>query len=264
MNPTPARILVTNDDGHASDGLAALEAIARELTDDVWTVAPESEQSGVAHSLSMHDPIRMRQLDDKRYAVDGTPTDCVLMALLQIMPDAPTLILSGINRGRNVAEDVTYSGTIAAAMEGTLLEVPSIALSMDYRAPSEFLWETPKTFAPDIIRRLAELEWPHGNLMNINFPGIAKDAVKGVKLCPQGRRKIGEKLEKRTDPRGRDYYWIGNTSDEPFEHLPGADYLQLKEGYITVTPIQMDLTNYRMLEALREQFEHSAPKKESA
>lgn len=255
-SPSTQRILVTNDDGFQSDGLEALESIARALSDDVWVVAPETEQSGVAHSLTMHEPIRLRQLAERRYAVKGTPTDCVLMAVLQILTDQkPTLVLSGVNRGMNVAEDVTYSGTIAAAMEGTLLGIPSIALSASSREAGRFVWETPRQFAPDIIRTLTHTGWPDGNLINLNFPGLSPEAVEGVKICPQVRRKIGEKLIKRTDPRGRDYYWIGDTSDEPYDDLPGADYLQLQKGYITLTPIQMDLTNYRLLEDIREQFE---------
>lgn len=250
------RILVTNDDGIYSDGLTALEAIARELSGDVWVVAPESEQSGAGHSLTMHQPLRLRRIDERHYAVSGTPTDCVLMAVLQIMPEhRPDLLLSGINRGNNLAEDVTYSGTIAAAMEGTLLEIPSIALSMSYTDPEHHDWETPRHFAPDIIRRLLEPDWPAGNLININFPFLPPEEVLGVKICPQGRRKIGEKLEKRVDPRGRPYYWIGGPGNEPYDDLPGADYMQLQKGHITVTPLCMDLTNYRLLEDIREHFE---------
>ena len=249
------RILVTNDDGIDSDGLEALEAIACELSDDVWVVAPQTEQSATGHSLTMHEPIRVRQDGEKRFAVRGTPTDCVLMAVLQIMPERPDLVLSGINRGMNVAEDVTYSGTIAAAMEGCLLEIPSLALSMQFTERDVFNWDTPKAHAPELLRKIIKAGWPDGNLININFPAVAADAVAGVKLCPQGRRKIGEKLERRQDPRGRDYYWIGGPCDDPYDDLPGADYMQMRKGFITVTPLQMDLTNYRALEKLREQFE---------
>ncbi len=250
------RILVTNDDGIDSDGLEALEQIARALSDDVWVVAPQTEQSATGHSLTLHEPIRLRQDGEKRYAVRGTPTDCVLMAVLQIITDKkPDLVLSGINRGMNVAEDVTYSGTIAAAMEGTLLEIPSIALSMQPDEQGEYTWKTPISYAPNIITKLLKTGWPDGNFINLNFPALAPDAVKGVKICPQGRRKIGEKLERRTDPKGRDYYWIGGPSDVPYDDLPGADYMQMRKGYITLTPLQMDLTNYRALEDIREHFE---------
>lgn len=266
------RILVTNDDSIHAEGIRVLEEIARQLSDDVWVVAPESEQSGAGHSLTMHEPLRMRQVDDRHFAVRGTPTDSVLMAILQIIPDKrPDLILSGINWGMNVAEDVTYSGTIAAAMEGTLLEIPSIALSTALRpVPTEpgrenppqmgepekqALWDAPRRFAPDLIRQLLKVGWPDGNLININFPGLPADEVKGLRICPQGRRKIGEKLEKRLDPKGRPYFWIGGPSDAPYDDHPGADYMMMRKGYITVTPLHLDLTNYKALETIREHFE---------
>lgn len=250
------RILVTNDDGIHADGLAVLEGIARTLSDDVWVVAPETEQSGAGHSLTMHQPLRMRRIDDRRYAVSGTPTDCVLMAVLQIIDGPrPDLILSGINRGLNVAEDVTYSGTIAAAMEGTLLDIPSIAFSTLVKDPEAIEWDAATHFAPSLIERLFKVGWPKGNLINVNFPGLPAHLVQGIKLCPQGRRKIGEKLHKHFDPKGRPYFWIGGPGDEPYDDLPGADYMQLHKGFITVTPLCMDLTNYRFLEELRERLD---------
>lgn len=253
------RILVTNDDGIHADGLAVLEGIARTLSDDVWVVAPETEQSGAGHSLTMHQPLRLREVDSRHFAVSGTPTDCVLMAVLQIMPDhRPDLLLSGINRGLNVAEDVTYSGTIAAAMEGALLDIPSIAFSTSFKNADAIDWDAPKQFAPSIIRTLLGGGWPKGNLMNVNFPGLDAASVAGVKVCPQGRRKIGEKLHKKLDPKGRPYYWIGGPGTDPYDDLPGADYMQLQKGFITVTPLCMDLTNYPLLERFRERFEEAS------
>lgn len=250
------RILVTNDDGIHADGLGVLEGIARELSDDVWVVAPEEEQSGAGHSLTMHEPLRMREIDARRFAVRGTPTDCVLMAVLQIMHDhRPDLLLSGINRGMNVAEDVTYSGTIAAAMEGTLLDIPSIAFSSNFKNVDAIDWSGPKKHGATIVKTLMKKGWPAGNLINVNFPDMPAGDIAGVKLCPQGRRKIGEKLVKRLDPKGRPYFWIGGPSDAPYDDLPGADYMQLKKGFITITPLSMDLTNYKVLETLREHFE---------
>lgn len=250
------RILVTNDDGIHAEGLFALEAIAKQLSDDVWVVAPETEQSGAGHSLTMHDPIRMRHVEGRHYAVTGTPTDCVLMAVMQIIGDRrPDLVLSGINRGLNLAEDVTYSGTVAAAMEGTLLDIPSIALSMSFTNPEQLEWGTPRHFAPDIIRKLLAVGWPTGNFININFPGIPIEQIAGIRVCPQGRRKIAEKLEKRMDPRGRPYFWMGGPGDVAYDDTPGADYMQHKKGFITITPLCMDLTNYKVLEDIREQFE---------
>ncbi len=247
---------MTNDDGIHAEGLRVLESIARELSDDVWVVAPESEQSGAGHSITMHEPLRMRRIDERHYAVQGTPTDCVLMATLQIQTERKfDLLLSGINRGLNVAEDVTYSGTIAAAMEGTLLDIPSIALSTKYHDPEHVEWDAPKAITPDLVRKLLAVGWPKGNLININFPGLPEPEIQGIKVCPQGRRKIGEKLERREDPKGRPYFWIGGPCDEPYDDHPGADYMQLKQGYVTVTPLMLDLTNYRSLETIREAFD---------
>ncbi len=252
------RILVTNDDGIHATGIKILESIARELSDDVWVIAPETEQSGAGHSLSLHEPLRIRHIDERHMAVRGTPTDCVLLALKNIIDDKPVdLILSGVNRGCNIAEDVTYSGTIAAAMEGTLLEIPSIALSQYTQLDHDPHWDVPKAYAADIIKKLFDIGWPEHNLININFPRIPAEEVKGTKLCPMGTRKIGEKLVKRQDPKGRDYYWIGGPGASPSEQ-PGADDRQLAKGHITITPICMDLTNYRTLEDLREHFEEES------
>lgn len=255
------RILVTNDDGIHAEGLKVLEAIAREFSDDVWVVAPETEQSGAGHSLTMHQPLRMRRIDDRHYAVNGTPTDCVLMAVMQIIEGKrPDLLLSGINLGLNVAEDVTYSGTIAAAMEGTLLDIPSIAFSTRIKADEAPEWDAPRHYAPSVIRTLLDANWSKGNLMNVNFPGIPLAQVQGIKICPQGRRKIAEKLHKHTDPKGRPYFWIGGPGDTPYDDLPGADYMQLHKGFVTVTPLCMDMTNYKLLEDVRERFEaHKSP-----
>ena len=208
----------------------------------------------------MHDPLRIRKFDDRRFAVVGTPSDAVLLGVIEVLADKrPGLILSGINRGANVAEDVTYSGTIAATMEGTLLEIPSIALSNKvhgaYHADTVD-WSGPRAYAGDIIRKLAAAPWHPGTLVNINFPGLPKEEILGVKVCPQGRRKIdNEKLHSRKDPRGRTYYWIGGPGATPFSEEPDADYHQLLAGYITVTPIQLDLTDYGMINHLRDLVE---------
>ncbi|MEN5084805.1 5'/3'-nucleotidase SurE [Bosea sp. TWI1241] len=240
------RILVTNDDGIHAEGLSVLEAIARELSDDVWVVAPETDQSGVAHSLSLSNPLRLRKISEKRFAVAGTPTDCVIMAVRSVMQDArPDLVLSGVNRGQNVAEDVTYSGTIAAAMEGTLLGIPSIALSQAY-APGDrgtVLWDCAKRHAPAIVRRLLEEGIPEGVLFNLNFPHRAPDDVAGIAVTVQGRRDQElVKLEPRHDGRGFPYYWIAfqRGRNEPAN---GTDLRALAEGRISVTPLELDLTH---------------------
>lgn len=245
------RILVTNDDGIHAQGLQILEDIARELTDDVWVVAPETEQSGAGHSLTLHQPLRIREVESQRYAVSGTPTDSALLGIKHIITDrTPDLLLSGVNFGANLGEDVTYSGTIAAAMEGTLLGVPSIALSQVATEEAPF-WETTRQHAPDLLRKLLKTRWPEGTLINLNFPGCEAEEVKGIRCAPQGRRKIGDRLDERLDPKGRPYVWIGSDRDERQDH-PGSDIGMIRENFITVTPLNLDLTDYKELELIRE------------
>ena len=240
------RILVTNDDGIHAEGLAVLEQIARQLSDDVWVVAPETDQSGVAHSLSLSNPLRLRQIEEKRFAVQGTPTDCVIMAVRSVMAEMkPDLVLSGVNRGQNVAEDVTYSGTIAAAMEGTLLGIPSIAVSQAYMAGdrTSIIWDCALQHAPGIIRRLLEEGIPEGVLFNLNFPNVAPSEVAGVAVTAQGRRDQElMRLEPRRDGRGNPYYWIAfqRGKNEPAN---GTDLRALAENRISVTPLELDLTH---------------------
>ncbi len=255
MAPTElskARILISNDDGIYAPGIAVLTRIAKALSDDVWVVAPESEQSGAGHSLTLRRPLRIRKLEDRRYGVDGTPTDCVLLAINQILADhKPDLVLSGINRGGNLGEDVTYSGTVAAAMEGTVLGVPSIALSQEFEDRGEVPWATAERFAPDLIRRLWTEGWPRNTLMNINFPPVEPDAVIGVRASTQGRRKIGDQIVEGKDPRGVPYYWIGSIrSEDPT--VSGTDLNAVSEGAVAVTPIDMNMTDQPMLTRLAE------------
>jgi 5'-nucleotidase len=257
-----ARILVTNDDGIHAPGLKVLERIARTLSRDVWVVAPETEQSGAGHSLTLHSPLRMRAISSKRYAVSGTPTDCVLLAIRALFTGKkrrPDLILSGVNRGVNVAEDITYSGTVAAAMEGTLLNIPSFALSQSIdnillNHEGEVEWKTAERHAPDVIRAVTAKGWQPNTLINLNFPSVKPEAVKGVKVAWQGRRQWGEKLETRHDPRGKAYYWIGGERDRT-AFTPGTDIAHVTEGYVTVTPISLDLTEYDLLENLKQTLE---------
>lgn len=243
-----ARILVTNDDGINAPGIAVLEEIARTLSDDVWVVAPEVEHSGAGHSLTLTRPIRLRRLDDQRYAVQGTPTDCVMMAVNHLMMDhRPTLLLSGVNRGANMAEDVTYSGTIAAAMEGTLAGIPSIALSQAIRPPVKTKWQTAKCYAAEVIRSLCEEGWPADILCSVNFPAYEPDEVKGVRVTEQGQRDYGTlQIDERKDPRGFKYYWFGlaRTVEEPGHD---TDLLYVRDGWISVTPLHLDLTHYPTL-----------------
>lgn len=249
-----ARILISNDDGINAAGIKILEQIARELTDDVWVVAPETEHSGAGHSLTLRKPLRIRKSGENQFFVDGTPTDCVLLALNNILKDKkPTLVLSGVNRGGNLGEDVTYSGTIAAAMEATLLGVPAIALSQFFEDRKQVKWETALKHGADIIRKLCAQGWPKNTLMNVNFPDCLPESVKGVKVATQGRRKIGDDLANVTSPWGEQYYWIGtNRNKETYKD--GCDLQAVMDGFISVTPIQLDFTDYETLAALQESF----------
>lgn len=251
------RILITNDDGIEAPGLAALKDIALSLSDEVWTVAPENNHSGAGHSLSLRDPLRMRQIDERTFAVSGTPTDCVIMAARRIMYDQrPDLILSGVNQGQNVAEDVTYSGTIAAAFEGTLVGIRSIALSQSVgfregRAPE---WETSRRHAPEIIKTLLAQEWLPKTFKSINFPDRAPDDIEGIKITKQGRRDQSTlAIDERLDSWGQPYYWLGfgrKLSNPPED----VDLWAIYNGYISVTPLSMDLTSNELLEPLEHAF----------
>ena len=250
-----ARILVTNDDGIHAPGLQVLERIARSLSDDVWVVAPESEQSATSHSLTLRRPVRPRRHAEQRFSVDGTPTDCVLVAHRYILGERPPdLVLSGINHGSNLGEDVTYSGTVAAAMEAALLGVPAIALSQMRQGDEKIAWETAERFAPEIIRHLASIPWPRDLLVNVNFPPLPPDRVRGIRACRQGRREVGTSVTESRDPDGRTYLWIGNFLNDDSTD-PSTDLAVMIEGAISVTPLHLDMTHKATLETLSGIFE---------
>jgi 5'-nucleotidase len=240
------RILITNDDGIDAPGLDVLHRIASELSEDVWTVAPETDQSGAAHSLTLHEPLRLRQLGECRYAIKGTPTDCVIMAVRHIIPEKrPDLVLSGVNLGHNIADDVTYSGTIAGAIEGTLLGIRSIAMSLacSYEGRPLAKWETPMRLGPDLVRKLLAEGWPPTIMLNVNFPDRAPEDVAGTMITAQGSRDQDYlRIVDRTDARGKPYYWLGFNaySAEPEK---GTDLWALREGRISVTPLCLNLTH---------------------
>src|SRR3954447_5219645 len=249
------RILISNDDGIASPGIKVLEKVARELSNDVWVVAPEQEQSGASHSLTTRRPLRLRPVGEQRYAVDGTPTDCVLLAVKRLLRDRPPdLVLSGINGGSNVGEDLTYSGTVAAAIEATLLGIPAMALSQDFPEGKAVPWETGEAFGPEVIRRLLHLPWPDHTLFNINFPGVAAEEVSGFAVTHQGKRAIADNLTEGGAPRGRPYYWIG-PARETRTAEPGTDVAALSDDKVSITRICLDLPNIPVLGALRKVFE---------
>ncbi|HUK60403.1 MAG TPA: 5'/3'-nucleotidase SurE [Stellaceae bacterium] len=254
-----ARILIANDDGIDAPGLKLLTKVARTLSTDVWVVAPEQEQSGASHSLTLYRPLRVRKLGPRRFAVDGTPTDCVLLAVNVLLKDKrPTLMLSGVNAGGNFGEDVTYSGTVAAAMEATLLDVPAIAMSQHSSDGGPIHWATAERYAPDVIKRLTAFRWPPQTLINVNFPDVPPDKVTGIVAASQGKRKIGDNLEERIDPRGRPYFWIGPMSEaeagKGASGGPGTDLGAIYAGKVTLTPVSLDLTNRAALTRLRKEF----------
>jgi 5'-nucleotidase len=241
------RILVTNDDGINAQGLKVCEEIAREISDDVWVIAPEHDQSGVSHSLSLNDPLRLRQLSERHYAVKGTPTDCVIMGARHVLIDrAPGLVLSGVNRGRNAAEDVLYSGTVAGAKEATVLGIPAFALSQAYTSANKQQphWKTSLMHAPDIIRRVLKAGIPRDVLVNINFPDCAPGAVKGVSVASQGKRDQQLlHIDARHDGRGNPYFWIAYARGVRPSGRDGTDLAALADNRISVTPLRLDLTD---------------------
>ncbi len=253
------RILVTNDDGIHAEGLDVCEKIAGELSDDVWVVAPEYDQSGAAHSLSLNDPLRLRQLSERRFAVRGTPADCIIMGARHLLDGkGPDLVLSGVNRGRNAGEDVIYSGTVAGAVEGTIIGVPSFALSQTYRARSGNPppWETALRFGPGIIRRVLDAGIPRDVLININFPDCAPEEVDRIAVAALGRRHQ-ERLyiDQRQDGRGNPYYWIAYQR-HAFQKAPeGTDLAALEARCIAVTPLKLDMTDEPYLNKLATMFE---------
>ena len=253
------RILLTNDDGVNAPGLKVLEAIARVFSDDIWIVAPSEEQSGAGHSLTLTQPVRLRKLGERRFCVTGTPTDAVMMAISHLLKDErPDLILSGVNRGANLAEDVTYSGTVSAAMEGALAGIPSIALSqvharegMGDTAP----FSAAESWAERALRPLIGRPMDHRTLININFPARAPEDVRGIRIVRQGFHDYGRStIIERTDPRGYRYYWFGLA---PVEHTPGheTDIEAVADGYVAITPLHLDLTYDPAIAAMKGLFD---------
>ena len=251
---TDARVLISNDDGIHAPGLKVLEKVMRRLAREVWVVAPDAEQSAASHSLTMRRPLYLRPAGRRRFTVDGTPTDCVLIAIHQVLKDRqPDLVLSGINRGGNLGEDATYSGTVAAAMEGTLLGIRSMALSQVYEDGADAPWATAEVWTEEVLGRLPGFEWPRGVLLNVNFPPVAPTAVTGIEVTKQGRHKIGGTMVEGTDPRGQRYFWIAGDRQQDKE-LQGTDLAAVNAGAVSVTPLCLDLTHQASIAALRALF----------
>lgn len=253
----PLRILVSNDDGIHAPGLKAAEKIAKALTSDVWVVAPETEQSGASHSLTISRPLRVRKISARRFAVDGTPTDCVMMGANHLMKDSPPdLVLSGVNRGSNIADDVTYSGTIAAAMEGTVLGIPSIALSQAFAFDKSIKvkWGCAEKYGPIVIRKLLETGWPREVLINLNFPDRNPDLVEGIRVTSQGKRDQSNlNIEERVDTRGNPYFWLSfrRILSNPPE---GTDLRAIYDGFVSITPLHLNLTEAPTIKSLEKTF----------
>ncbi|RAN39164.1 5'/3'-nucleotidase SurE [Hyphomonas sp. GM-8P] len=251
------RILLTNDDGINAPGLSVLEEIAKELSDDIWIAAPEEEQSGKGRAISLTHPVRTRKVGARAFAITGTPSDCVLLATHDLMPDKPDLVLSGVNRGQNIAEDTSFSGTIAAAMFGMQLGIPSIALSQsqNFRERGSLPWDTARTWGAKTLRPLIDMGWPDDVVMNVNFPDVEPEDVRGVQITRQGFRDESIiHTDRREDLRGNDYYWIGYRGklSKPDE---GTDLRAIYEGYVSVSPLHVDLTHEAFLQKLRESWQ---------
>lgn len=243
------RILCTNDDGYLASGLRVLASAARTLG-EVTIVAPDREQSATSNSLTIHRPLRARRASDGAMVVDGTPTDCVIVGVGELMEHRPDVVLSGINHGSNMGEDVLYSGTVAAAMEATVLGIPSVAVSY---AGDEF--ESLETWE-DLVGRLlvgilGQDGFPENTLLSVNLPPVPPHEVRGVRITSLGRRRYQESITRALDPSGREYFWIGGGVTE-WKGSPDSDFRAVEEGYVSVTPLHLDLTNYRLLESIRE------------
>lgn len=251
------RILLTNDDGINAPGLYVLEKIAAQLSDDIWICAPSEEQSGAGHSLSLNRPVRLREHAPKRFSVTGTPTDAVTLALRKVLPGKPDLILSGVNRGANLGDDVTYSGTVAAAIEGALAGIRSIALSQVYSKETladNVPFDAAEAWGAKVLRPLLDAPFPERTLVNVNFPPRTAEAVQGIRVVRQGFHDYGRgTVVEGKDPRGYPYYWFGLHG---IEHTPGhnSDLEAIADGFVAVCPLQLDLTHDASLAALAERY----------
>ena len=248
------RILLTNDDGIHAPGLELLETIARELSDDVWVCAPAEENSGAGHSLTLHLPVRLREHGNRRFSVTGTPTDAVNLALRKIFAERmPDLIISGINNGENLADDITYSGTISAAMEGALAGIPAVALSQAMRDGGHG-FAAARSWAAKVLAPLLDLRMARRTVVNVNFPALPADEVRGIRVVRQGFHDYARgSLVEAVDPRGRPYFWFGlDDIEHSLDH--GTDLEAVSEGYVAVTPLHVDLTHYASIGTLAESY----------
>ena len=251
LNLKNSRVLICNDDGINAPGLNILEKVISELVREVWVVAPETEQSATSHSITLRQPLRIRKVASRRFAVNGTPVDSVLLALVQLMKNnPPDIVISGINRGANLGEDVIYSGTVGAAMEGTLMGLPAIALSQVTTDFSPVKWPTVKKWLPKVLKGLDKFAFPPSVLLNINFPDVSAKKISGIEITRQGHRKIGDDLQFGIDPRGEKYFWIGPKRVED-KLRKGSDLDAINRGFISISPLSTNLSHLRTLKSLK-------------
>ncbi|MBI5376870.1 MAG: 5'/3'-nucleotidase SurE [Candidatus Schekmanbacteria bacterium] len=240
-------VLVTNDDGIDATGLHTLASTIAKYY-DVTVVAPDREQSATSHSLTMHRPLRIKKIKKNYHSIDGTPTDCVNLAVNSIMDDMPELIISGINHGSNLGEDIMYSGTVSAAMEGALLSIPSIAISLTERKGTYF--QVAADFALLLMEEVIKRKLPSNTLLNVNVPNLPKELITGVAITKQGKRTYTDIVHEKVDPRGENYYWIGGGS-HTWHEKPGSDFEAVSQNMISITPLHLDLTNYNAIDNIR-------------
>lgn len=244
-------ILITNDDGIQSEGIIKLyEELKKHY--NVVVVAPDRERSAISRALTLYRPLRVEKIDDFRFSVDGTPTDCINLAVNGLFKNQIDLIVSGINKGANMAEDITYSGTVSAAMEGLLLGIPSIAISLAAR--EDFIFETPAKLAVKLVKTILKTGLPYDTLLNVNVPNVSYPELKGIKITRMGKKRYSDNIIEKTDPRGKKYYWLGG-EEISYEKLGNSDMEAVSEGYVSITPIHLDLTNYSAMESIKNTFD---------
>ena len=256
-NLSEARVLISNDDSIHAEGIKVLEEIIGLITPNVWVVAPETQMSAAGHSLTIHTPLRIKEYDKRHYSVYGTPTDSVLVGVQKVMRDfRPDIVISGINHGQNTADDVTYSGTIAAAIEATLMGIPAVACSQDIdeTGHTKIDWAAAREFLPVVFKKLQGMSWDDNVLMSVNTPTRKPGVPPEIRLVPQGHYSMEkQEMVQNIDPRGRPYYWIGAPPTRD-EHDTSKDMGALKAGHITITPLSLNLTHYPTLKKLEEVF----------
>lgn len=243
-------ILLTNDDGIQSEGILKLYEVLK-ASYKVVVVAPDRERSAISRALTLFRPLRVEKITSDFYSVDGTPTDCVNLAINGLFRKKIKMVVSGINKGANMAEDITYSGTVSAAMEGLLLGVPSIAVSLAAR--ENFIFETAAIFAEKLVKSILRTGLPYDTLLNVNVPNLPYSALKGVKITRMGKKRYSDDIIEKIDPRGKKYYWLGG-EEIGYEKFGDSDIEMVSEGFVSITPIHLDLTNYGAMETLKNSF----------